>query len=52
MARFSQAGWDMSKCCRGGLHQPPSSLGCDQLGGQKLVAVTVMDVPGLHDCVW
>lgn len=51
MAIVSQAGCDMSKCCRGGLHQPPLSLGRASLGGQKLVAVMVMDVPGLHHCV-
>jgi hypothetical protein len=39
----------MSKWRRGGLHQPPSWLGCAQLGGQKLVAVTVTErAPGLH----
>jgi hypothetical protein len=37
----------MSKCWRGGLHQPPLSLDKAKLGGQKLVAVTVM-VPGRH----
>ena len=38
-----------SKWGRGGLHQPPLSLGWAKLGGQKLVAVTKMDgLPGLH----
>jgi hypothetical protein len=40
-----KTGWDMSKCARGGLHQPPSSEGWPKLGGQKLVAVTTVD-PG------
>jgi hypothetical protein len=42
-----KAGSAMSKCWRGGLHQPPLSLDKAELGGQKLVAVTVMD-PGRH----
>jgi hypothetical protein len=50
---FSQAGCDMSKCCRGGLHHPPLLLGSAQLGGHKLVAVMVMELPpGLHHLVW
>jgi hypothetical protein len=36
----------MSKCGRAALHHPPS--GSFQLGGQKLVAVTVTDTPGRH----
>ena len=40
----------MSKCGRGGLHQPPRSLGMLQLGGQKLVAVMVTEVPRRHHC--
>jgi hypothetical protein len=44
MAMVVQAGCDMSKCRRGGLHQPPLSLGSAQFGGQKLVAVMVTDV--------
>ncbi|BAT84465.1 hypothetical protein VIGAN_04185400 [Vigna angularis var. angularis] len=38
-----------SKCGRGGLHQPPLSLGRAKLGGQKLVAVIKIEgLPGLH----
>jgi len=37
-----KAGLDMSKCARGGLHHPPLSEGSAQLGGQILVAVTVV----------
>jgi hypothetical protein len=53
----SKAGWDMSKWRRGGLHHPPPrrrAPGSAQLGGHRLVAVTVMErrrappVPGLH----
>ena len=46
----SYAGWDMSKWRRGGLHQPPpASPDSAQLGGQRLVAVTVTEAaPGLH----
>jgi len=40
----------MSKWRRGGLHQPPRSPASAQLGGHKLVAVTVMGevLPGLQ----
>jgi len=41
-AIFMKAGLAMSKCTRGGLHQPPLLDGCAQLGGQRLVAVTVV----------
>jgi hypothetical protein len=40
----------MSKCSRGGLHQPPLLLGIFQFGGQKLVAVIVIEVPLRHHC--
>ncbi|BAS80885.1 Os02g0744150, partial [Oryza sativa Japonica Group] len=43
-----KTGWDMSKCARGGLHQPPSSDGSALFGGQKLVAVTTTE-PGRHE---
>ena len=32
-ASFSNAGLERSKCCLGGLHQPPASEGSYQLGG-------------------
>ncbi|ERN02084.1 hypothetical protein AMTR_s00045p00151360 [Amborella trichopoda] len=35
----------MSKCSLGGLHHPPLSLGSAKFGGQKLVAVIVMEAP-------
>jgi len=38
-----KAGLDMSKCERGGLHHPPLSEDSAQLGGQILVAVTVVE---------
>jgi len=38
----------MSKCGLGGLHQPPLLLGRAKFGGQKLVAVIVMEVPLRH----
>jgi hypothetical protein len=39
----------MSKCSRGGLHQPPLLLDSAQLGGQRFVAVNVMvGLPGKH----
>lgn len=41
-AIFMKAGLDISKCERGGLHHPPLSEAWDQLGGQRLVAVTVV----------
>lgn len=41
-AIFMKAGLDMSKCVRGGLHQPPALESSDQLGGQRFVAVTVV----------
>lgn len=42
-------GMARSKCSRGGLHHPPSSLGCAKFGGQKFVAVTRIDgFPGTH----
>ena len=46
----SHAGCAMSKWRRGGLHQPPRSPASAQLGGHKLVAVTVMGevLPGLQ----
>jgi hypothetical protein len=48
-AMASHAGCDMSKWRRGGLHQPPASPGSAQLGGHRLVAVTVTEAaPGLH----
>ena len=38
-----------SKCGLGGLHQPPLSLGRAKFGGQKFVAVTMIEgLPGLH----
>jgi len=43
-----KAGWDMSKWGLGGLHQPPLSLGSAKFGGQKFVAVIVMEVPLRH----
>jgi len=46
-AIWRKAGSAISKCCRGGLHQPPSLFGKAKFGGQKFVAVTTM-VPGLH----
>lgn len=46
-AIWRNAGSAMSKCCRGGLHQPPLLLGKAKFGGQKFVAVTTM-VAGLH----
>ena len=52
-ARYSailrNMGMARSKWGLGGLHQPPLSLGRAKLGGQKLVAVTMMEgLPGLH----
>lgn len=46
-AILRKAGSAISKCGRGGLHHPPLSLGKAKLGGQKLVAVTMME-PGRH----
>jgi len=42
-----KAGSARSKCCKGGLHQPPLLLANAKLGGQKFVAVTIM-LPGRH----
>lgn len=42
-AIFMKAGFDISKSVRGGLHQPPALESLDQLGGQRLVAVTVVN---------
>lgn len=48
-AIFSKAGLAMSKWYLGGLHHPPALLGFAKLGGQRLVAVTVvMGVALLH----
>lgn len=41
-AIFMNAGLAMSKWVLGGLHHPPLFESCDQLGGQRLVAVTVV----------
>lgn len=40
-------GWARSKCCNGGLHHPPALFGSALFGGQKFVAVTIID-PGRH----
>jgi hypothetical protein len=41
-----------SKWGRGGLHQPPLSLGWAKLGGQKLVAVMKMEgLTEWHHCL-
>lgn len=48
-AIFKKAGCAKSKCCNGGLHQPPLLLDNDGFGGQKFVAVTVIVVPGRHN---
>jgi hypothetical protein len=42
-AIFIKAGLDMSKWTRGGLHQPPAFESWDQFGGQRFVAVTVVN---------
>lgn len=52
-ARYSailrKTGIARSKWARGGLHQPPLSLGWAKFGGQKLVAVTKTEgLPGWH----
>ncbi|GER40545.1 protocadherin-11 X-linked [Striga asiatica] len=39
---WHSAGLAMSKWVRGGLHHPPWFESCDQFGGQRLVAVTVV----------
>jgi hypothetical protein len=41
-AIFMKAGLARSKWVRGGLHQPPLLESCAQLGGHRLVAVTVI----------
>lgn len=46
-AMWLKIGWARSKWCKGGLHQPPLLLGSALFGGQKFVAVTMID-PGWH----
>jgi len=40
---FMNAGLDMSKWVLGGLHHPPLFESSDQFGGQRFVAVTVVN---------
>jgi hypothetical protein len=41
-AILMKAGLERSKWVRGGLHHPPLLESCAQLGGHRLVAVTVI----------